>query len=133
MRRCSSCRKVKPLPEFYKATAKANRGYQYNCKRCCRGLAHGWRQRNPRRERSIQLKKNYGITIQQFEAAERRQKRRCAICKKRAKLTVDHCHTRLVVRGLLCAKCNAGIGLLCDSITILQSAIVYLSPDVLRD
>lgn len=59
------------------------------------------------------------------------QNNKCGICRKElveGKDThVDHSHEGLgYVRGLLCHKCNLGIGHLNDSIELLQSAVAYL-------
>lgn len=59
----------------------------------------------------------------------------CAICERpertilRGKvrsLSVDHCHTTGLVRGLLCGPCNLGLGGLEDNIEFLMNAIIYL-------
>lgn len=52
----------------------------------------------------------------------------CDICGGANKLHVDHEHTTGVVRGLLCNTCNLGLGAFKDSSTLLESAIIYLSP-----
>jgi hypothetical protein len=58
------------------------------------------------------------------------QKGVCAKCGKTnddgVSLAVDHCHTTGTIRGLLCRKCNVGIGLLGDNIEGLQAALDYL-------
>lgn len=40
---------------------------------------------------------------------------------------VDHDHATGMVRGLLCGRCNMGIGLLRDNIGIMKNTILYLS------
>lgn len=61
---------------------------------------------------------------------------KCMICKKEetilrngrpVKLSLDHCHNSSKFRGLLCNRCNRGIGMFEDNIEILQSAIDYLN------
>ncbi len=60
------------------------------------------------------------------------QKGCCAICKKgethpeQTFLSIDHCHKTGKVRGLLCSKCNAGIGFLQDSPINAFEAYKYL-------
>ena len=60
------------------------------------------------------------------------QQNRCAICKVKQEeldydLVLDHDHVTGRIRGLLCHKCNTGIGLLQDDPDILQNAIDYLN------
>ncbi len=59
-----------------------------------------------------------------------KQNNLCAICKKKQsgnkRLSIDHCHKTLKIRGLLCHYCNTALGSFKDSIELLQSAIDYL-------
>ena len=56
------------------------------------------------------------------------QNNSCAICKKEIgwEAAVDHCHTTNVVRGLLCRKCNLGLGGFKDNIETIRKAIAYV-------
>ena len=71
----------------------------------------------------------YNISQKDFDVLLEEQDYKCAICTKELseKFTVDHSHKTGKVRGLLCYKCNNGIGLLCDSTDILNKAIEYLN------
>ena len=75
------------------------------------------------------LKRRYGITLEQYEAMLESQNGKCAICKGDCltgrNLAVDHDHETGKVRGLLCSKCNQGLGQL-NNIELLQRAIDYL-------
>lgn len=73
--------------------------------------------------------RKYGITLEQYEKMEKKQKGLCAICGGKElgkKLAVDHCHTTSKVRGLLCYHCNNGLGKFKDDKQLLQKAINYL-------
>ncbi len=90
-----------------------------------------WRKNNKRASKSIDLKKAYGITIDQYEAMEATQGMVCAICGKppggRYKnLAVDHCHSTGKVRGLLCDTCNRALGFFRDDPDVLRRAVIYL-------
>ena len=50
----------------------------------------------------------------------------CKICSKEKQLMVDHCHTTGKVRGLLCGKCNKGLGHFKDDIQVIKNIITYL-------
>ena len=72
----------------------------------------------------------YGITKEQYEQMHKNQNGVCAICKSTEKtgrkLAIDHDHETNKVRGLLCTKCNNGLGNFKDSKENLQAALNYL-------
>lgn len=51
---------------------------------------------------------------------------RCPVCLKDRPLLIDHCHDTGRFRGLLCDRCNRGIGMLGDSAEPVQRALDYL-------
>ncbi len=73
----------------------------------------------------------YGLTFDQLAAIEARQGSMCAVCRQAGVLHVDHDHETGQVRGLLCIKCNTGIGKLMDSPELLRRAAGYLDSAVL--
>ena len=81
------------------------------------------------RDRAQWLKKNYGITPEQYEQMFRSRDGLCAICAKPSskRLFVDHDHKTNKVRELLCSKCNSGLGMFSDDRFNLSRAIDYLS------
>lgn len=78
------------------------------------------------------IKYKYGITQEIYNDLFLKQEGRCAICNKTSnrKLYIDHNHTTDKVRGLLCMKCNAGLGMFDDSIFYLINACSYLHADI---
>ena len=54
------------------------------------------------------------------------QQGKCALCPEPA-THLDHCHDTGKIRGLLCVKCNSGLGMFKDSVETLKAAIDYLS------
>lgn len=50
----------------------------------------------------------------------------CEICGRQNKLVIDHNHKTGKLRGVLCPKCNTGIGLLCDNAALCEKAAQYL-------
>lgn len=87
-----------------------------------------------RAERNYRLR-NYGIDQEAYQSMLSSQDGRCAICRnvepltrhgKQKSLTVDHCHSTGAVRGLLCTKCNSGIGMFGDREDVMAAAIEYL-------
>ena len=75
--------------------------------------------------RISRMKSRYGITEEQFNDLFDQQNGFCAICHKPA-VVVDHDHKTGSVRGLLCSRCNAGLGFFDDNIETLKIAMRYL-------
>lgn len=102
------------------------------CSSNCRTIS--LRKRRKPRHRENKLLKKYGLTIETYESLVKLQNNLCAICKSSNKGSetknnwcVDHDHKTDKVRGLLCHNCNLMIGYAKDNISILTSAIQYLS------
>lgn len=79
------------------------------------------------------IQSRYGLSAQRYNQILRSQDFRCACCGsdkaggKTQMFLPDHCHESGKVRGLLCHRCNVGIGHLGDNISGLLKAIAYLS------
>ncbi len=88
----------------------------------------GYRRREKVRINGHRLKYRYGITLAQYEAMWSKQDGKCAICEENFDKTphVDHCHKSKFVRGLLCDRCNRGIGYFRENQSFLVSAAKYL-------
>jgi hypothetical protein len=87
--------------------------------------------------RNTGLRRNYGITLDDFNALAKEQNFACVICGKvpsedldakwnQKVLHVDHDHLTGKIRGLLCSDCNRGIGFLGESAERLERAALYL-------
>jgi hypothetical protein len=74
------------------------------------------------------LKRLYGISVAEYDALLAKQGGVCAICRQHSKrrLCVDHCHLTGTVRGLLCDRCNLGLGYLKEDQASLVAALAYL-------
>lgn len=108
LKRCPSCGKILLSSSFSK-------GQKY-CKICAR---------------DYQWQYKYGISPEQYFEMYKKQNGKCLICGCEPKdgeyLSVDHDNQTGEVRGLLCSKCNTGIGLLGESLMTLGRAIKYLA------
>lgn len=85
--------------------------------------------KTPRRRRMAKnalFKRKYGISLSAVLRLKRTQQYRCAICRKKRPLAVDHEHRCGKVRALLCHNCNVALGLLGESIKIFLAAAAYL-------
>jgi hypothetical protein len=92
-----------------------------------------YRANNKDKEFECSLRKRYKIGRSVFIQMLDAQGGRCMICgvkfdnkSKGKNVCVDHCHNTQRVRGLLCLKCNSGIGFFGDSQSKLRKAIEYL-------
>jgi hypothetical protein len=81
-------------------------------------------------KRKRRMKNRYGIVPAQFDKIFIAQGSVCAVCKTEVPTAqgwhVDHCHNSNSVRGVLCGRCNAGLGYFKDDTGFLSNAISYL-------
>ena len=141
-KRCTKCRELRSLDKFTK-NKNAKDGLQWTCKTCARKYyrIHEIRfnkQQKKYREtekgkyniRSDRLKRDFNITLEQYDEMFENQNGVCMICgginSNGRRLAIDHNHETGKVRDLLCGNCNHFIGQAKENIIILQSAINYL-------
>lgn len=104
-----------------------------------RRVNHPFKQkiiRTEEEERSFRknqsLKKNFGITLEEYNQMKFEQDCCCFICGRHEdefplhQLFVDHDHNKGKVRKLLCNNCNSILGHARDDINVLYKAIAYL-------
>jgi len=130
MKKCSKCKDIKHIDEFYNSK-NGKFGKHHYCKIC---LSNN-KKKNYDYDKAKRrlLKTKYNITCEQLNEIYIAQEKKCKICKKQFDilskhhgLYIDHCHTTGKVRGLLCRNCNALLGNCKDDINILLSSISYL-------
>jgi len=128
---CGVHRSVKPLHD-YVVKSRAYPGIR--CEECHRKLQRRyWKTSNARQTdnaRYSTLFKKYGLTKALFERLLTSQNYKCAICGVAIAddhtCHVDHDHQTGKVRGLLCSRCNTGIGQFKDDPDLLLRAAAYL-------
>jgi len=76
--------------------------------------------------RALSLWSNYRLTVEVYERMMSEQGGLCAVCQTEPAAHVDHCHATGVVRGILCANCNKGLGCFRDDTARMQRACRYL-------
>ena len=136
--RCCTCKEFKThnLFSLYYKNGKIHKCkscvYKSNKKLKFKDLSkHKQKCREYKRTQCLQF---YGVDEIWFENKLREQGNRCAICgcyqhenmTIERKFSVDHCHRTGINRGLLCCRCNAGLGQFKDSEQNLLNAIDYL-------
>ena len=85
-----------------------------------------WCVANPEKVKAGHLRR-HGLAIEEYNAMVDAQHGQCAICGcGDEQLCVDHDHSTGVVRGLLCQRCNRGLGDFRDNPSALRKAINYL-------
>jgi|APSaa5957512535_1039671.scaffolds.fasta_scaffold03125_18 hypothetical protein len=124
IKKCTQCKKEKHITEFNLKgdKKKCKTGRRSYCKVCSKAywLAH-----------------KFNITLKDYDKMLSNQNNKCGICQtsfnsidkrtgNQRAFAVDHDHKSNEIRGLLCSKCNIGLGLLGDTLEDLHKAVKYL-------
>lgn len=141
---CKGCQTDSLLSEFRKRDDGRPRS---RCKKCEANSARMWRKSNPeehkQRKRAWATKypekvkraslrrgwKKMGLNPDSVELYLKTHNGQCEICGTKEDyqaLSIDHCHTTNKFRGVLCSRCNSGLGFFKDKIDSLEKAINYL-------
>jgi hypothetical protein len=87
-------------------------------------------EKQRKRDLDALRQRKYGISSATYARAFQAQKGRCAICKSsqtsKKGWHVDHDHETGQFRGILCHRCNIGLGLFADSPKLLARAARYI-------
>lgn len=132
---CSTCKQEKAATEFHLNRCRKT-GRTHQCKQCVLVAAARHRRKagdtayNRLNTRERRLKQLYGLSLAAYDAWRLQQGNCCALCSKPFeddKIHVDHDHKTGQLRGLLCPKCNVGLGLFNDDPALLTTALEYLT------
>jgi len=142
MKTCNKCNVNKPDNEYSMQRGRL----RTTCKECRRIESKEWYSQNIEKKRELSrayrhikkdqdLRKQYGISLEQYNQMLEEQKGACKICSVPSEqlsraLCVDHCHATGKIRGLLCDTCNRSLGLLKDNVSVLRAAVKYLEDHI---
>lgn len=128
VKHCPCCDITKTANDFPKDRTGAS-GLGGYCKHCNSRKRREWTRLYPKRAQETNRKTTYRLAPGQFDYMLIAQGGLCACCggPPGAKgMQVDHCHVTGIVRALLCASCNLGLGCFQDNASRLSMAIQYL-------
>ena len=133
-KRCYKCKLQKSIEEFHKSKSNP-RGYRGECKKCSRIITAEYFRKHPEAAKKGDLKyrltHKFGLTLNEYNNIGDLYNWRCFICKIpqsecSTNLAVDHDHSDGRIRGLLCRRCNHGLGFFKDDVSLLNEAVKYL-------
>ncbi len=138
MKVCTKCGLSKDETEFYLEKAKRKDGSirefrRSHCRACETSRKRKADKRTKKERAEYHQLKTYGITLDVKEELLRSQGGHCALCPRKKpggrsnKWHTDHCHETGAIRGILCDRCNRGIGMLGESAERLLRASQYVA------
>lgn len=121
--RCIAC-KIEMSPQYTRL----------RCPVCLKKDKRAYKQPSAQARKASHIKHKYKLSIEWFQNLIKEQENKCAICRidfdgtrTAARPCIDHDHTSGKVRGLLCHRCNTGLGMFKDERELLFAAADYLN------
>lgn len=120
MKTCSKCKKVLPASNQHFGKDKYSYdNFTHACKKCRAKQYQNWVENNREKERAKNRRKRLkrlGFTQELFDLMLEAQDYSCALCQTKDPGTngwqADHDHKTGKARGVLCLRCNIGLGFL---------------------
>ncbi len=117
-KKCPDCQQILPIKDFpVKAQKEWHKDGTIAYRSCCKKCSN--------RQRHYRKHQQFNISQEQYKAMWISQKGKCIICGLQA-YCLDHNHKTGKIRGLLCYRCNIGIGFFKDNPNLLNKAAKYL-------
>ena|SRR5208283_692232 len=143
IKKCKGCKKDFPVAEYQR-----KHGLRPYCRKCsseiqktwhkknlekAHALSQRWKEKNPERHKFLMwrsnLRRTYGLSEQQYQKLCG-DTPRCGICgverSKNRRLSIDHCHKKKEIRGMLCHRCNSALERIDEIPNWLEKARSYL-------
>lgn len=130
LKRCPHCGEVKSHNQYTRPSQSAK--FRAHCRECVSSKARQKHADNPDIERNRNLKRNFGINLDDYKTLFENQKGLCALCQKPERalskkgnivnLAVHHCHKTGKVLALCCFSCNMLMGYFKDDPILLRRA-----------
>jgi hypothetical protein len=144
---CTICFKSEPEVSF-PPDKRGRWGISSWCRNCHKEKRQKWSSENPgyrmsryyRDPKKVSDRKRdrfHGLPEGWYDEQYHKQKGLCSICgnpqsnKRFYGLCVDHSHKTGDIRGLVCSRCNHGLGQFLDNPQALRSAAAYLEAEPL--
>lgn len=132
---CPKCNRSLPSDRFNKHKRQCNdcraavqRAYVERNRMTVYERNKAWRDAGGTRASTVGA---YGLTVTEYESLLAAQGGLCGICKETCpsgrNLAVDHDHETGKVRGLLCTRCNPGLGYFRDDAERLRAALQWIT------
>lgn len=125
IKECIKCRSFRAIEDFPKRSNGNRRG---ECKKCTAKIAREYRRDNKEKLRTQSAMNLYNLTEKQVNKLYSNTK--CGICNEfidnQKGKHIDHCHDTGNVRGILCSRCNVGLGMFRDNKEFLKKAIKWI-------
>jgi hypothetical protein len=130
---CNKCGRELPLDSFWRSAATPD-GHIYHCKECG-SLLNKATKRHPTSRWKSHIRKKFNLSEEDYIQMLEKQNEVCAICGQPEsgtfkgsirRLAVDHNHSTGEIRGLLCRRCNLGVGYFNDDEELIRKVLSYL-------
>ena len=114
---------------------RVKQGYYKQYRKDNKNSLQEYRDKNKIKFNDYLLKRNYNISLEEYNKLFVEQEGKCAICGKhqsefKRAFGVDHNHITGKIRGLLCINCNLSLGHAKDDIETLLKMVDYLNKEI---
>lgn len=139
MKKCNTCKNFKAFAEF-NTNVRRSDGMQTDC-RVCRSEYNRKHYQSKKDNYIANVSKNRGFGYERHRLSEEEYGELlsangglCIICNVSEATVIDHDHDccpgpvgcSFCVRGVICPRCNCGLGFFADNVEALKSAVAYL-------